>query len=36
MATPRKYPDELCDRAIRLVEDLLVDPDLQFVGDRGV
>ena len=30
MPAPRKYPDELRDRAIRLVEDLLSDPDLQL------
>ena len=28
MLTPRKYPDEVKDRSIRLVEDLLADPDL--------
>lgn len=30
MPAPRKYPDELRDRAIRLVEDLLADPDLEL------
>ena len=30
MPAPRKYPDELRDRAIRLVQDLLVDPDLEL------
>ena len=30
MPAPRKYPAELRDRAIRLVEDLRVDPDLQL------
>jgi transposase len=28
MAAPRKYPDEMRDRAIRLVEDLLADPEI--------
>ena len=26
MPAPKKYPDEVRDRAIRLVEDLLADP----------
>ena len=30
MPAPRKYSDELRDRAVRLVEDLLSDPDLQL------
>ena len=30
MPAPRKYPDELRDRAIRLVEDLLADPGLEL------
>ena len=30
MPAPRKYPDELRDRSIRLVQDLLADPDLQL------
>ena len=30
MPAPRKYPDELRDRACRLVEDLLADPDLEL------
>jgi transposase len=30
MPAPRKYPNELRDRAIRLVEDLLEDSDLQL------
>ena len=30
MPAPRKYPDELRERAVRLVEDLLVDPELQL------
>jgi transposase len=28
MPAPRKYPEELKDRAVRLVEDLIGDPDL--------
>lgn len=27
---PKKYPVEMRDRAIRLVEDLLADPDLEL------
>ena len=30
MPAPKKYPVELRDRAIRLVEDLLADPDLEL------
>ena len=30
MPAPRKYPDELRDRASRLVEDLLSDPELEL------
>ena len=30
MPAPRKYPDELRDRATRLVEDLLADPELEL------
>ena len=30
MPAPKKYPVELRDRAVRLVEDLLADPDLQL------
>jgi transposase len=30
MPAPRKYPVELRDRAVRLVEDLLTDSDLQL------
>ena len=30
MPAQRKYPDELRDRAIRLVQDLLTDEDLQL------
>jgi transposase len=30
MAAPRKYPDELRDRAVRLVADLVDDPGLQL------
>jgi transposase len=30
MPAPKKYPDELRDRSIRLVEDLLADPELQL------
>ena len=30
MSAPRKYPDELRDRATRLVEDLLSDPELEL------
>ena len=30
MPAPKKYPVELRDRSIRLVEDLLADPDLQL------
>ena len=30
MPAPKKYPDEVRDRSIRLVEDLLADPDLQL------
>jgi transposase len=29
MPAPRKYPEELKDRAIRLVEDLFADPDVE-------
>ena len=29
MPAPRKYPDELRDRAIRLVQDLLADPEVE-------
>lgn len=29
MPAPRKYPDELRDRAIRLVQDLLTDPEVE-------
>ena len=28
MPAPKKYPDEVKDRSVRLVEDLLADPDL--------
>jgi transposase len=28
MAAPKKYPEEMKDRAIRLVEDLLADPEI--------
>ena len=31
MPAPRKYPDELRDRAIRLVQDLLADPEVDTV-----
>ena len=30
MPAPKKYPVEMRDRAIRLVEDLLSDPDLEL------
>jgi hypothetical protein len=30
MPAPKKYPVELRDRAMRLVEDLLADPDLEL------
>jgi len=30
MPAPKKYPDELKDRSIRLVEDLLADPELDL------
>ena len=30
MPAPKKYPVEVRDRSIRLVEDLLADPDLQL------
>jgi transposase len=30
MPAPKKYPVEMRDRAIRLVEDLLADPDLEL------
>lgn len=30
MPAPKKYPVELRDRSIRLVEDLLADPDLEL------
>jgi transposase len=30
MPAPKRYPVELRDRAIRLVEDLLADPELQL------
>ena len=30
MPAPKKYPVELRDRSVRLVEDLLADPDLQL------
>ncbi len=30
MAAPRKYPDEMRDRAVRLVADLIEDPELQL------
>jgi transposase len=29
MPAPRKYPEELKDRAVRLVEDLLADPEVE-------
>ncbi len=29
MPAPKKYPDEVKDRAIRLVQDLLIDPDVE-------
>ena len=29
MPAPKKYPEELKDRAIRLVEDLFADPDVE-------
>jgi len=30
MPAPKKYPEEVKDRAIRLVEDVLGDPDLEL------
>ncbi len=30
MAAPRKYPDEMRDRAVRLVADRVDDPELQL------
>jgi len=30
MPAPKKYPDELKDRSIRLVEDLIADPELDL------
>lgn len=30
MPAPRKYPDEMRDRAVRLVADLIDDPELQL------
>ena len=29
MPAPRKYPDEMKDRAVRLVEDVLADPEIE-------
>jgi transposase len=29
MPAPKKYPDEVKDRAIRLVQDLVTDPDVE-------
>jgi hypothetical protein len=29
MPAPRKYPEELKDRAVRLVEDLFADPEVE-------
>ena len=29
MPAPKKYPEEMRDRAIRLVEDLLADPEIE-------
>jgi hypothetical protein len=29
MPAPKKYPEELKDRAVRLVEDLLADPEVE-------
>ena len=30
MPAPKKYPEEMKDRAIRLVEDLLADPEIEI------
>jgi len=30
MPAPKKYPEELKDRSIRLVEDLIADPELEL------
>jgi transposase len=30
MPAPKKYPEEMRDRAIRLVEDLLADPEIEI------
>ena len=30
MSAPKKYPEEMRDRAIRLVEDLLADPEIEI------
>lgn len=30
MAAPRRYPDEMRDRSVRLVADLVEDPELQL------
>ena len=30
MPAPKKYPEEMRDRAIRLVEDLLADPEIDI------